>query len=145
MACSVTFIFKKAGGARCSAPGLQLRRVAFRLLLSTAYCLLPTAYCLAHGGKPHQLSDLPYTWGRDPVVWACLLASGWLYARGVRRLWRESGRGRGVRRWEAAAYADRKSTRLNSSHANISYAVFCLKKKKQPTAIVYLNRHRTTP
>src|SRR3712207_6199773 len=27
--------------------------------------------------------------------------------------------------------ADRKSTRLNSSHANISYAVFCLKKKQQ--------------
>src|SRR3712207_7970072 len=30
------------------------------------------------------------------------------------------------------ARADRKSTRLNSSHANISYAVFCLKKKKRP-------------
>src|SRR3712207_7338435 len=29
-----------------------------------------------------------------------------------------------------ALRADRKSTRLNSSHANISYAVFCLKKKK---------------
>src|SRR3712207_7612399 len=29
-----------------------------------------------------------------------------------------------------AVYVDRKSTRLNSSHANISYAVFCLKKKK---------------
>src|SRR3712207_7484059 len=28
---------------------------------------------------------------------------------------------------------DRKSTRLNSSHANISYAVFCLKKKKSHT------------
>src|SRR3712207_7854150 len=28
---------------------------------------------------------------------------------------------------------DRKSTRLNSSHANISYAVFCLKKKKHKT------------
>src|SRR3712207_7855866 len=28
---------------------------------------------------------------------------------------------------------DRKSTRLNSSHANISYAVFCLKKKKTKT------------
>src|SRR3712207_7453179 len=27
---------------------------------------------------------------------------------------------------------DRKSTRLNSSHANISYAVFCLKKKNKP-------------
>src|SRR3712207_7725549 len=30
-------------------------------------------------------------------------------------------------------YRDRKSTRLNSSHANISYAVFCLKKKKKKT------------
>src|SRR3712207_8767965 len=33
------------------------------------------------------------------------------------------------------AHLDRKSTRLNSSHANISYAVFCLKKKKQPRAL----------
>src|SRR3712207_6955478 len=31
---------------------------------------------------------------------------------------------------------DRKSTRLNSSHANISYAVFCLKKKKIPVLAV---------
>src|SRR3712207_7416497 len=31
----------------------------------------------------------------------------------------------------AATPRDRKSTRLNSSHANISYAVFCLKKKKK--------------
>src|SRR3712207_8447970 len=31
--------------------------------------------------------------------------------------------------------ADRKSTRLNSSHANISYAVFCLKKKKNETGL----------
>src|SRR3712207_9436954 len=30
----------------------------------------------------------------------------------------------------AVVFKDRKSTRLNSSHANISYAVFCLKKKK---------------
>src|SRR5258707_9534571 len=29
-------------------------------------------------------------------------------------------------------HEDRKSTRLNSSHANISYAVFCLKKKNKP-------------
>src|SRR3712207_8483333 len=33
--------------------------------------------------------------------------------------------------FKAHAEADRKSTRLNSSHANISYAVFCLKKKKK--------------
>src|SRR3712207_6907945 len=31
---------------------------------------------------------------------------------------------------QAEHHGDRKSTRLNSSHANISYAVFCLKKKK---------------
>src|SRR3712207_7749063 len=35
----------------------------------------------------------------------------------------------------AVKWRDRKSTRLNSSHANISYAVFCLKKKKQKTIL----------
>src|SRR3712207_8206086 len=41
-----------------------------------------------------------------------------------------------TRVWEALQEPyrlDRKSTRLNSSHANISYAVFCLKKKKTKT------------
>src|SRR5947209_13575831 len=33
--------------------------------------------------------------------------------------------------WVRDYFLDRKSTRLNSSHANISYAVFCLKKKKK--------------
>src|SRR3712207_8602634 len=37
--------------------------------------------------------------------------------------------GRGRRAPPELAVQDRKSTRLNSSHANISYAVFCLKKK----------------
>src|SRR2546422_9270809 len=32
---------------------------------------------------------------------------------------------------------DRKSTRLNSSHGYISYAVFCLKKKKKKTLLIY--------
>src|SRR3712207_8044780 len=36
---------------------------------------------------------------------------------------------------EGADVVDRKSTRLNSSHANISYAVFCLKKKKKQNMI----------
>src|SRR3712207_8592172 len=34
---------------------------------------------------------------------------------------------------------DRKSTRLNSSHANISYAVFCLKKKKHISILTHLS------
>src|SRR3712207_8828365 len=39
-------------------------------------------------------------------------------------------RDEGAARLGEVALVDRKSTRLNSSHANISYAVFCLKKKK---------------
>src|SRR5258707_7056459 len=39
---------------------------------------------------------------------------------------------------ELSANLDRKSTRLNSSHANISYAVFCLKKKKNEACILSL-------
>src|SRR3712207_8940234 len=49
---------------------------------------------------------------------SCILAPG------PRRGLRSASRGTDLGR------ADRKSTRLNSSHANISYAVFCLKKKK---------------
>src|SRR5471030_3461573 len=41
---------------------------------------------------------------------------------------------------------DRKSTRLNSSHLGISYAVFCLKKKKKYKSLHLLNKDiKTTP
>src|SRR5690606_41571204 len=40
---------------------------------------------------------------------------------------------RATLRSSSAALGDRKSTRLNSSHVKISYAVFCLKKKRQAT------------
>src|SRR5258707_11435432 len=40
--------------------------------------------------------------------------------------------------------SDRKSTRLNSSHANISYAVFCLKKKKKKKLTHTHTAHMTT-
>src|SRR5215203_6681297 len=39
---------------------------------------------------------------------------------------------------------DRKSTRLNSSHANISYAVFCLKKKKKTKYNFLSNKKKKT-
>src|SRR5258707_5719379 len=42
---------------------------------------------------------------------------------------RYAGAGYGYRHTSPTQPLDRKSTRLNSSHANISYAVFCLKKK----------------
>src|SRR2546427_7228513 len=38
--------------------------------------------------------------------------------------------------WLAATFLDRKSTRLNSSHSQISYAVFCLKKKKKKQQVL---------
>src|SRR3712207_6971148 len=37
---------------------------------------------------------------------------------------------------------DRKSTRLNSSHANISYAVFCLKKKNNTYSVFFLIKNK---
>src|SRR5207302_2914795 len=46
----------------------------------------------------------------------------------------QAGRMHGFQLW-----ADRKSTRLNSSHVKISYAVFCLKKKKKKNKLCQLN------
>src|SRR3712207_8184719 len=52
-----------------------------------------------------------------PVSWGVIEIPDWGYQMPADRVLRE----------------DRKSTRLNSSHANISYAVFCLKKKIRST------------
>src|SRR2546429_6281480 len=41
-------------------------------------------------------------------------------------------------------FEDRKSTRLNSSHGYISYAVFCLKKKKKHRRALFLIHHNAT-
>src|SRR3712207_7509128 len=49
---------------------------------------------------------------------------------GIKARWCTGRKARRHRTHRRGVAADRKSTRLNSSHANISYAVFCLKKKK---------------
>src|SRR5207245_8798511 len=63
----------------------------------------------------------------------CLRCSTIAYGCKVRRdsasRWRRDFRGRFWKPGKAAVVEDRKSTRLNSSHGSISYAVFCLKKK----------------
>src|SRR5256885_9753712 len=46
---------------------------------------------------------------------------------------------------QSAPGRDRKSTRLNSSHLVISYAVFCLKKKKKPQLTSARNTHKFAP
>src|SRR6266568_1678201 len=54
-----------------------------------------------------------------------------------RMIWTTSAPARMV----AGAPSDRKSTRLNSSHSSISYAVFCLKKKKKKKQIININKN----
>src|SRR6266566_6232566 len=49
---------------------------------------------------------------------------------------------RGHREIRRQSASDRKSTRLNSSHLVISYAVFCLKKKKQINSTFYLHNKK---
>src|SRR3712207_7030713 len=74
----------------------------YTLSLHDALPIFPAPYgCRRRGGRDRPL--------RGRAGWALPRASGSLRAKRSR---------------------DRKSTRLNSSHANISYAVFCLKKKK---------------
>src|SRR5216683_5032724 len=51
----------------------------------------------------------------------------------------------GLRRVSWTGWEDRKSTRLNSSHDQISYAVFCLKKKKNVTLHHHLASLAQTP
>src|SRR3712207_7286851 len=81
--------------------------------------------------RPPRSTLFPYTTlfrsGRSFFIVGFLLTDGLEGAR------RSRARMAGARRRHRAAHggADRKSTRLNSSHANISYAVFCLKKKKK--------------
>src|SRR3712207_7629075 len=77
--------------------------------------------------RPPRSTLFPYTTLFRSVVRRVL--DGILDAEvrlGVRRAAAQSSEGAR----HHAGGADRKSTRLNSSHANISYAVFCLKKKK---------------
>src|SRR3712207_7261821 len=72
--------------------------------------------------RPELKSDLTQQNGVG-IVPTALAAGGWLvlFATALRRRTLVT----------RPALLDRKSTRLNSSHANISYAVFCLKKKKK--------------
>src|SRR5689334_24030971 len=64
---------------------------------------------------------------RAHVQWACALAA----RRGLRvAMLTDDAPDPRYRTTAMLAEADRKSTRLNSSHSSISYAVFCLKKKR---------------
>src|SRR3712207_7979102 len=92
--------------------------------------------------RPPRSTLFPYTTlFRSQLVVIIGLAVGVDYAMFYsRRMLEERDRGHSAEAALeiAAATSDRKSTRLNSSHANISYAVFCLKKKKLKRRIASL-------
>ncbi|HEX6042812.1 cytochrome c oxidase assembly protein, partial [Longimicrobium sp.] len=81
-----------------------MRRAAVSGAVAGWIALAP-ADAWAHAGRPVAPHDAWTAWSTDPGVWILLLASGWLYARGVERMWRRSGTGRGIRRWQAGCFA----------------------------------------
>src|SRR3989442_6860919 len=92
--------------------------------------------------RPPRSTLFPYTTlFRSDVVQPVPEASQAAQGRTPLRL------GTGPLRWELALGAqppsgeDRKSTRLNSSHVRISYAVFCLKKKKENSSRDHASQH----
>src|SRR5690606_42027576 len=90
-----------------------------------------------------DLHSFPTRRSSDLVLLACVVAR--LPGRGARDTG-HSGEHRGEQQHgaETPGARDRKSTRLNSSHVKISYAVFCLKKKKkkQPYKLSRQHKHK---
>src|SRR3712207_8064322 len=77
-------------------------------------------------------SEVPVDLGRRPIISAGCQRFHQLPVGALpQRVHRDRLPQVGHRTSGITAGGDRKSTRLNSSHANISYAVFCLKKKKK--------------
>src|SRR5436190_8117258 len=101
-------------------------------LLPTAYCLLPNQI---KRGEENVREDPPLAWGHQETA---LL----LHRRGRFRLAAGRALHRADRHAQPAAGQDRKSTRLNSSHTVISYAVFCLKKKKKTNTPTTRNNNK---
>src|SRR5438067_8732491 len=79
---------------------------------------------------------LPISVGADPVSLAFDQGGTASVARPIDRLFHRSVDGDGI--VSVDLDPDRKSTRLNSSHVSISYAVFCLKKKKKQKKQTYV-------
>src|SRR5947209_1592427 len=106
----------------------NLKLVGGRLCLD----FVNTVYARAVGEAPAKRARGDYLSGDDKltsypdlVAWGA--RAGLLADKEARRLLRAADD-------RPKTAGDRKSTRLNSSHANISYAVFCLKKKKHTIA-----------
>src|SRR5688572_33225025 len=106
----------------------MLRSITALRLTSSFYC--HAAQQALHSFPTRRSSDLGAEWLLRPwvLVLMALTIAGAVYSLWkARRNGESAARGPGVGNGESEL--DRKSTRLNSSHSQISYAVFCLKKK----------------
>src|SRR5690606_41636542 len=106
-----------------------------------ALCLVLMLCVFSGSGRHRELPSFPTRRSSDLHsgdyqlglwLFASLGVLAWLGLYGVKQRWRTT--------WGSAAVTDarvdRKSTRLNSSHVKISYAVFCLKKKNSNTRCI---------
>src|SRR6266511_5775535 len=112
----------------------------------------PDRFGRLHHHMPHPISARAHLPTADPVAVehriaqlgeqsrdSCLVRRPWVLARGVVA----ATPARHAVSPRPAAPADRKSTRLNSSHVKISYAVFCLKKKKKKNYYSHFKKKKT--
>src|SRR5690348_18099590 len=91
--------------------------------------LFPYTTLFRSRGAGRTVTEIGEALGRSPSTISREIEKNGKFRFETRRPWRPgSGQVRGRPRKYRAE--DRKSTRLNSSHPSISYAVFCLKKKK---------------
>src|SRR5688572_32315375 len=100
-----------------------------RSLIQLAVCVPSSFFFFLMIRRPPRSTLFPYT----------TLFRSWRILLSARRA-QENHSGslpdNAVAATHAAGYQDRKSTRLNSSHSQISYAVFCLKKKNKTASIL---------
>src|SRR4051812_12921320 len=91
-----------------------MKRSTFTRCLALALLFLAAAGKVsAHGPAaeptktegPRNWGELGMAWALEPLILIPLLVSAWLYLRGLRRLWRTAGWGRGVPTTDAACFA----------------------------------------
>src|SRR5699024_12616881 len=91
------------------------------------------------GGTSESLAPLPQGWNYVPLGALCSMVAGGTPQSGTDSYWGGNDDPQNtpwisisdMSQVDLEIHGDRKSTRLNSSHVSISYAVFCLKKKKK--------------
>lgn len=80
-------------------------RAVYKIFVFVLTFTLLSVNAFAHDGRPHGFADVWQYWGKDPLTIFLLALSAVLYIGGLRRLWRESSVGSGIRRWEAILFA----------------------------------------